>query len=230
MKYELSVPTTRVLIIASALVYFYFSGLRAFAIVFVTGHFGISRSTAVTLALVVGLCAVGGVIAGGRISDTLLDRGRFNARILVAPVALLLTVGLFIPPITIPSLAVGLPLICLAAASLAAANPPLDAARLDIMPPQLWGRAESTRQFLRGLFEAAAPTAFGFLSTRIAGGSTKGLEWTLLLMLVSLLLGAGVTLFALRTYKRDVATAAASVAAVREGEDAAHAGGRPGGG
>lgn len=221
MKYVLRVPTTRVLIVASALAYFYFSGLRAFAIVFVTGHFGISRATAVTLALVVGICAVGGVIAGGRVSDRLLDRGRFNARILVVPVALVLTVAFFIAPVLIPSLGVGLPLICLAAASLSAANPPLDAARLDIMPPHLWGRAESTRQFLRGLFEAAAPTTFGLLSTWVFGGGTTGLKWTLLLMLGTLLLGAAVSLLALRTYKRDVATAAASVAAINEREDAA---------
>ncbi len=45
------------------------------------------------------------------------------------------------------------------AALLSAANPPLDAARLDIMPAGLWGRAESTRTFLRSLAQALAPLA-----------------------------------------------------------------------
>jgi hypothetical protein len=48
LKYVLSIPTTRVLIVASSLVYFYFSGIRAFAMVFVTGRFGISRALATT--------------------------------------------------------------------------------------------------------------------------------------------------------------------------------------
>jgi hypothetical protein len=40
---------------------------------------------------------------------------------------------------------------------LAAANPPLDAARLDVMPPRLWGRAEGTRSVVRTGLEALAP-------------------------------------------------------------------------
>ena len=55
------------------------------------------------------------------------------------------------------------------AALLSAANPPLDAARLDIMPAGLWGRAESTRTVLRSLAQALAPLVFGGLSQLIAG-------------------------------------------------------------
>ena len=47
------------------------------------------------------------------------------------------------------------------AALLSAANPPLDAARLDIMPAGLWGRAESVRTFVRSLAQALAPLLFG---------------------------------------------------------------------
>jgi predicted MFS family arabinose efflux permease len=210
MKYVLSIPTTRVLIVASSLVYFYFSGIRAFAIVFVTGHFGISRSLATLLLLAIGVCAIAGVVVGGRLSDRLIRRGNLNGRVLVAPVALLATTALFAPAVLTSSVWIALPLFAGAAAGLAAANPPLDAARLDIMPPMLWGRAESIRQFLRGVFEAAAPTLFGVLSAHVFGGGTAGLQWTFLVMLVALLLGAVVAVLALRTYKRDVATAAAS--------------------
>jgi predicted MFS family arabinose efflux permease len=210
MKYVLSIPTTRVLIVASSLVYFYFSGIRAFAVVFVTGHFGIPRATATSLILAVGICAIAGVVLGGRLGDRLIDRGRLNGRILVAPVALLATTAFFAPAVLTSSVWIALPLLGGAAAGLAAANPPLDAARLDIMPPLLWGRAESIRQFLRGLFEAAAPALFGVLSSRVFGGGAAGLQRTFLVMLVALLLGAGVAVLAVRTYKRDVATAAAS--------------------
>jgi hypothetical protein len=107
-----------------------------------------------------------------------------------------------------------------------AANPPLDAARLDIMPAGLWGRAESTRTFLRSLAQAVAPVAFGGLSSLIAGFvprqvvgthtgtvSTQtgtGLEITFLVMLVALVAAGVILLAARRHYPRDVATAGAS--------------------
>ena len=92
------------------------------------------------------------------------------------------------------------------AALLAAANPPLDAARLDIMPAGLWGRAESTRTVLRSLAQAVAPLVFGGLADLIAGiapeqapigtqprssrrASARGLEISFLLMLAALAAG-----------------------------------------
>jgi hypothetical protein len=113
------------------------------------------------------------------------------------------------------------------AALLSAANPGLDAARLDIMPARLWGRAESARTFLRSAAQALAPLAFGGIADLVAGiapeqapvgthpgvvspAAARGLEVSFLIML-SALLAAGVFLFrAARTYPRDVATAAAS--------------------
>jgi hypothetical protein len=55
------------------------------------------------------------------------------------------------------------------AALLSAANPPLNAAKLDIMPAGLWGRAESTRTLLRSLAQGLAPLVFGGLADLIAG-------------------------------------------------------------
>jgi hypothetical protein len=52
---------------------------------------------------------------------------------------------LFLPPLISHSLEIGLPLLWLAGAALYGSNPPLDAARLDIMPHWLWGRAEGVR-------------------------------------------------------------------------------------
>jgi hypothetical protein len=119
------------------------------------------------------------------------------------------------------------------AALLSAANPPLDAARLDIMPAGLWGRAESVRTVVRSGAQALAPLAFGGLSQAIAGiipaqapigthpgivspSTARGLEITFLILL-STLVAAGVFLFRARlTYARDVATAAASQRNVAE--------------
>ena len=112
------------------------------------------------------------------------------------------------------------------AALISAANPPLDAARLDIMPSGLWGRAESTRTFLRSLAQAVAPLLFGALADLITGfvpqqapvgtkphqlvtpATGTGLQLTFLILLVSLVT-AGIVLLRTRvTYPQDVATAA----------------------
>jgi len=117
---------------------------------------------------------------------------------------------------------VAAPLFFLAAASIGGANPPLDAARLDLMHSRLWGRAEAVRTFLPSALEAIAPLLFGYVSTLFgahtsgsgnpsasSGGNGGGLDATFLIMLLPLLLaGLLLVLRARRTYPRDVATAA----------------------
>jgi hypothetical protein len=97
VPYVLRVRTNVVIIITSALGYFYFAGLRSFAIIFVTGHYGISQSVASVLTLVVGLGALAGVYLGGRTTDRLLGRGYLNTRVLIPAVALL-TITVFLAP------------------------------------------------------------------------------------------------------------------------------------
>jgi hypothetical protein len=96
------------------------------------------------------------------------------------------------------------------------------------MPAGLWGRAESVRTLLRTLGQALAPLLFGAVADLVAGitphqqpigtkvhgsittGTSNGLEYSFLVMLV-VLAAAGVILLRARlTYPRDVATAAAS--------------------
>ncbi|MEV6793346.1 MFS transporter [Streptomyces sp. NPDC051320] len=211
--YVLRVRTNLVLIIASALGYFFFAGLRSFATLFMTHHYGVSTSVASSLVLVVGIGALAGVLLGGRVADRLLSRDRANARVLVPTVCLLALPLLVAPALYSTSLLVALPLLICGTALLGAANPPLDAARLDIIPPLMWGRAEGVRTLLRTVGEAAAPTLFGWVSTQVFGGP-DGLEYTFLLALVPLIAAGLLGLAALRTYPRDVATADASARAI----------------
>src|SRR5581483_2698146 len=104
-----------------------------------------------------------------------------------------------------------------AAFFLGAQNPPLDAARLDIMPPFLWGRAEALRTMLRSIAMALAPLLFGAVSDHIFGGGRSGLQWTFIVMLVPLGASAWLLFKARRTYAQDVATAAAVAGYSREG-------------
>jgi MFS family permease len=243
VRYILSIPTNIHMIISSSLGYFYFSGLSTFALLFVRGHYHASQATAT---LVLGLLVAGamvGTLVSGRVTDTLLRRGFLEVRVTVPAICYLAAAALLIPGLVATKLTPAVWFDVAGAALLSAANPPLDAARLDIMPAGLWGRAESTRTVLRSLAQALAPLVFGGLADLIAGiapeqapigthpgvispGAARGLEISFLLLLGTLV-AAGVFLLRARvTYPRDVATAAAS----HQGSDPADPGGRGGGG
>ena len=209
-RYILRIPTNVVLILASAGGYFFLAGVQTFGVEFVTRQYGIDQALGTLVLLVVGAGGVVGVLAGGGLGDLLLRRGRLNGRIVVSVVAATAAVGLFVPAIFARHAVTALPYITFATLALSAQNPPLDAARLDIMVPLLWGRAEGVRTFLRTLGQALAPVIFGGVSDYVFGGGRSGLQWTFVLMLIPLCASAYFLFSALATYPRDVATAAAA--------------------
>ena len=209
-RYILRIRTNVILIVASAGGYFFLSGVQTFGVEFVTRQYAIDQALGTLVLLVVGIGGVIGVLAGGAIGDALLRRGVFTGRILVSAIAAAIAVVLFVPAIFTRHATMALPYIVFAALALSAQNPPLDAARLDIMVPLLWGRAEGVRTFLRTLAQALAPVTFGGVSDYVFGGGRFGLQWTFLLMLIPLAGSAYFLFRALATYPRDVATAAAA--------------------
>ena len=212
-RYVLRIRTNVVLIVSSACGYFFLAGVQTFGVEFVTRQYGIDQALGTLVLLVVGAGGVIGVLAGGALGDFLLRRGRLTGRILVSVVAATVAVALFVPAILTRHAVTALPYITFATLALAAQNPPLDAARLDIMVPLLWGRAEGVRTFLRTFAQALAPVIFGGVSDYVFGGGRSGLQWTFVLMLVPLCASAYFLFRALATYPRDVATAAAAARA-----------------
>ncbi|MDX6470311.1 MAG: hypothetical protein QOF75_2114 [Gaiellaceae bacterium] len=210
-RHILRVRTNIVLIAASACGYYFLAGLQTFGVEFVTQQYRIDTALANLLLLVIGGGAIVGVLAGGTLGDILLRRGFLNARILVAAIAATACVVLFLPAALTRSATAAVPYLIFAALALAAQNPPLDAARLDVMVPLLWGRAEGVRTLLRTLAMALAPLLFGALSDHVFGGGRQGLQRTFLVMLIPLAGSAYFLFTGLRTYPRDVATAAASI-------------------
>jgi MFS family permease len=227
VRYILSIPTNILMIISSSLGYFYFAGLSTFALLFVRGHYHASQPEAeLVLALLVA-GALAGTLISGRITDQLLRRGVIEVRVWIPALCYLGAAALLIPGILGSHLTPAVWFDVAGASLLSAANPPLDAARLDIMPAGLWGRAESTRTVLRSLAQALAPLVFGGLADLIAGiapeqapigthpgvispGAARGLEISFLLLLGTLGAAGVFLLRARHTYPRDVATAAAS--------------------
>jgi MFS family permease len=223
VRYVLSVRTNAVLIVASALGYLFFAGVQTFAVLLLRSRYGLSQGVATALLVVVGLGALVGIVAAGRIADRLLRRGHVNARVVVGAVSYIAAAMIFIPGLASPVLAISMPLFVLGAAALAAPDPALNAARLDVMHPRLWGRAEGVRTVLRMVALAIGPLMFGFISGALGGPhSTSGsgggvkhssaLAYTFLIMLVFVGISGLMMLRARRTYPRDVATAAESIA------------------
>lgn len=245
IRYILSIPSNLMMIVGSSLGYFYFAGLSTFALLFVKGHYGASQAEAsLVLALLV-LGALVGTLVSGRLTDMLLHRGSLAARVWFPAVCYLGAVVLLIPGFVSTHLTPALWFDVAGAALISAANPPIQAARLDIMPAGLWGRAESVRTFVRSLAQALAPLLFGAVASLIAGfvphqapigthphavssSEATGLEITFLIMLVTLA-AAGIVLGrASKTYASDVATAEASEQSgggVRSGSAGVAAGG-----
>ena len=210
IRYVLRVRTNVILIIASACGYYFLAGVQTFGVEFVEQQYSMNHALANLLMLVVGGGAVVGVLAGGSLGDSLLRRRHLNARVAVAATAAIATTVLFVPALLTRSVITALPYVTLAAFALSAQNPPIDAARLDIMPPLLWGRAEGIRTLLRTLAQALAPLLFGVVSDYVFGGGRSGLQWTFVVMLVPLAANGVILLRALRSYPGDVATAAAA--------------------
>lgn len=227
VRYVLAIPTYVLLVISSSLGYFFFAGLETFAIVYIRGHYAVNQATAELLVALLVVAAIVGTLISGRLTDRLLRRGFIEARVWIPAICYFLAAALLVPGFLESHLTPALWFDLAGTALIAAANPPLDAARLDVMPAGLWGRAESVRGLVRSIAQAVAPLIFGGVADLIAGiapqpaplgthphgissASVTGLEVCFLVML-STLAAAGVVMARAReTYPRDVATAAAS--------------------
>ena len=212
-RHVVRVRTNLVLIAASACAHYFLAGMQTFGLEFAREQYGIGQVLANLLLLVIGAGSVLGVVAGGLLGDALIRGRRLAGRIQISVVAATATTILFIPALLAHGTLTAVPYLCGAAFMLSAQTAPLDAARLDIMPPELWGRAESIRCVIRSFAQALAPLLFGVISDHVFGGGRSGLQQTFLLMLLPLAASAALLYRALHTYPRDVATAAATAAA-----------------
>lgn len=199
----LRIRTNVLLIVASALGYFYLDGIATFGFPYLHDRFGIQQTVAPFVLLALGAAAVVGVLVGSRVGDRWAQR-RPTGRVITVLVPYCAAVVLIVPAMFTPTVAVALVLLLLGAASLGAVNPNLDAARVDIVPQPLLGRAESVRSLLRSGADASAPVTVGLLA---AGW---GLSTAFQVLSVPLILAAVLGALALRSYPRDAAAARSS--------------------
>ena len=227
VRYLFEIPSNRLMIFGSSLGYFYFAGLSTFALLFVKGHYHAGQAEA---ELVLALLVVGGIVGtvvGGRVGDLMLRNGRLAARVWFAGLCYIAAAALLAVGLLKSGLTPALWFVIGGATLIFAANPPVQAARLDVVPAGLWGRTSAALTVVRSLAQASAPLLFGGLSNVIEGifppqapigthphappaNTSTGLQVSFLVMLVALLAG-GILLYKARvTFASDVASAAAS--------------------
>jgi MFS family permease len=230
IKYVLRVRTNVYIILASSLGFLFLAGLRTFAVLFARGHFDVGQAVATLILGLVGAGSLIGLLTSGRLADRLIRRGHINARIVVAGVAFIVAAALLVPALVTTNLLAALGLFLVAFAALAAPNPPLDAAQLDVVPSQLWGRAQGVRSALRNTLEAFGPLLFGLVAglfitdgvtlqegaSEVVPGQTRGLQIAFLLTLIPLAAAGVLLLVTRRHYPVDVASAGESERRGRE--------------
>lgn len=212
----LSIRTNVIVLAAVSVGNLFFAAVSTFAVVFATAQYGITTPQADLGVLVVAVGAVAGIFAGGRLGDLLMRRGVRAGRLYVASVGLVTAAVFGTPVLFTHSLLLAGVLVVVGTAGLNAATPALDAVRLDVVPPDLRGRAEAVRTVLRAAAEGVAPLLIGVLADHLAGGGHVGLRWALVLVMPALALNGLLLLVAVRTYPKE---AAAVTGSASEGSD-----------
>jgi MFS family permease len=188
VTYVLAIRTNVVLVLAGGFTWFFLSAVELFGEEFAKEQYGLSQELATVFLLVVGAGAMVGATVSGRVGDTLVRRGHRSGRMSVATGATVLATVAFVPALVTRDALVAMPMLIIAAFGLAAANPPIDATRIEVVPSWIWGRAEAVRSVLRMGFQATAPLVVGALADSLGGGGRYGLELAFLSMLVLVLL------------------------------------------
>jgi MFS family permease len=201
--YVLSVRTNVVLVVAGGFTWMFLSAVESFGEEFTKEQYHIGQLLATVVLLVVGAGAVVGATAGGQLADELVRRGWRAGRMTVAAAASLLSAVMLVPALLTGDLLVALPLLVVAAGGLAAANPPIDATRIEVVRSSVWGRAEAIRSVLRMGFQAAAPITVGFVADSVGPAGDNGLQVALLTLVVLLLVAGALLVAGHLTYPAD---------------------------
>ena len=205
MEYVFRVRTVVMIVAASALGDVFFTALQVFGVLYLVEQFGISASEASILIPLVGVGGFVGVVLGGKFGDVLIEHGVLNGRLNIGAWSYLAAAIVLVPVFVVTSLAVALPFLVVAGALLTAPIAPLEAARLDVVHPQLRGRAEGARMVARVAAQAVAPLVFGVLSSTFGRTEAEGLQVAFLVLLPLLAASSFLLFLATRHYPGEVA-------------------------
>ena len=225
VRFVLRIPSNDALIFASGIGYFFVQGLEIFAELFFRERYGVGQSAASVLFVIIAAGAILGVVLSGQAADRLIGHGRAAGRMIVGAVTFVGTTLVFVPATLLTKAALAIPIMVIAATFLGAVNPPVDTARLDVVPSFLWGRAEAVRTALRQALQGLAPLLFGLVSAafgaphtgfgagvntkhvRLPAGAGHGLQVAFLLFSVPMVVAGAALWFSRGAYLRDAVAA-----------------------
>jgi ABC-type branched-subunit amino acid transport system ATPase component/predicted MFS family arabinose efflux permease len=176
----------------------FFGGIGVWTPTFLIRYHDLDVAEATTALSLVAVGGLVGVLTAGNLADFLTHSGYTSARIGVAGIARLISAPLFIAAFLVSYTPLMLVLLSFGALFLVAAIPPLNAARVDVLHPDLRGRGTSLDAVTQSLASAASPVIYGI----IADASDLRTAYMVLIPLAAV---AGLILmtFALASYRRD---------------------------
>ena len=185
-------------LVSSAVGSLFFGGIGVWTPTFLIRYHDLDIAEATAAISVVAVGGLVGVLTAGNLADFLTHSGYLSARIGVAGIARLISAPLFLAAFLVSYTPLMLLLLSFGALFLVAAIPPLNAARVDVLHPDLRGRGTSLDAVTQSLASAASPVIYGI----IADASDLRTAYITLIPLVAL---AGLILmtFALASYRRD---------------------------
>ncbi len=177
----------------------FFGSIGVWAPTYMVRYLGFTLTEA---ASATGLFALGGIVGAlgsGYVTDSLTRSGHTAARVVVASTMRIVTAPLFFVAFSVDNAPAMLVFFTLGAITLTASQPPLNAARADVVHPSLRGRATSLDAVFQSIAGAAAPVIMGVIA------DATSLR-TAFLVVVPLVAVAGLILLlvALPVYRRDV--------------------------
>jgi branched-chain amino acid transport system ATP-binding protein len=204
----LKVRTFHASVWSSTIASLFYGGIGTWTVTYLVRYQNLSvpqGASAVSLFAVGGLV---GALVAGYLADWLIFIGFPSARILMAGACRVGVFPLMYVAFTVHNTPVMLIMFTIGAVVLTASQPPLAAARLDVLHPSLRGRGTSLDALMQSLASAASPVVFGILSDHI------GLRGAFLTLIpLSALGGIVLLLFAVRSYSADERRVQAMVAA-----------------
>lgn len=176
----------------------FFGGIGVWTPTFLIRYHDLSIAAATSSIAVVAIGGLIGAVASGHIADYLIQAKHPSARIAVAGASRVLSVPFFFLAYLVNYTTLALLALSVGAFFLVGGIPPTNAARADVLHPNLRGRGTSLDAVAQSLAAAASPIIFGLLSD-----ATDLRTAFVILIPLSAVSGLVLLTFGLATYGRD---------------------------
>jgi ABC-type branched-subunit amino acid transport system ATPase component/sugar phosphate permease len=160
----LRVRTYVAALVSSTIASLFFGGIGVWTVTFLIRFHDLTLAESTSAISLFALGGLVGAVLSGYVADYLTHAGHRAARVFVAGTARLLTMPLLLLAFWIENTPLMLTLFTVGAMTLTAAQPPLNAARADVLHPGLRGRGTSLDAVCQSIAGAASPVIFGILA------------------------------------------------------------------